>query len=77
MMLASTLPFCYHATHVLRSLNENSNRVYNSLWYKLPVKKQHKLILLIIYAQKERNIDGFGLISCSIRTMLKVRIYAV
>lgn len=73
MMFAGCLPFCYYGTITLSSLIQNSDRVYNALWYKLPARKQHKLLLLMMYAQKERIINGFGLIACSMPTMLKVK----
>lgn len=71
-MVSSSLPYCYQATITVKYLEENSRKVYNSKWYKLPVKQQMNIKLLIIYSQITREISGYGYIACSMPIFLRV-----
>lgn len=68
------LPYCYGATYTLISLERNSKKVYNFLWYKLPPKQQYHVRFLMQFAQREREMRGFGLIPCAISTFLRVMV---
>lgn len=73
MLLSYILPYCYAATIILQSVQMNADRVYESLWFRLSAKRQRYLVLLIQYAQREREIKGYGYISCSMPTVLRVK----
>lgn len=72
LFISSVLPYCYGATQILIILSNNSARVYNSSWYRLPVSEQRSVSFLIKYTQKEREIKGFGFVPCSMSAFLKV-----
>lgn len=39
---------------------------------KLPVKQQLNVKLLICYTQRDREIGGFGVLTCSLQMFLRV-----
>lgn len=73
MVASSVLIYCLFATMTITSIAKNSERVYFSLWYKLPTKHQFDLKFLILFTQQEREIRGFNFIQCSTDTFLRVR----
>lgn len=74
MLSSSLLIYCFFATMTTGSIEMNSQRVYESLWYKMPLKNRNDLRFLILFAQKEREVTGFGFIVCSLKTFLGVNI---
>lgn len=72
LSISTVFPYCYGSTLTLRSMERNAEKVYNLKWYKLPAKQKSDVRFLIQYAQRERNIRGYGFLSCEIPTFLKV-----
>lgn len=72
LTISSVLPYCYNATNTIIALEENLDRIYNSMWYKLSIHQQLNVKILIFYAQQNRQITGFRFVVCSIQTFLKV-----
>lgn len=70
LFVSTMLIYCSHATHTVRSMEMNAEGVYDSLWYKLPQKQQADVHLLLLYAQQEREIRGYGYVHCSMQMFL-------
>lgn len=70
--LAVTYPFCFHSTNAFESMISINQNVYNIVWYKLPVKYQHYIKLMLIPSEHIRELSGYGLINCSLETFRKV-----
>lgn len=70
--IPTVLPYCYFATQITFELRINSEQIYHSLWYKLPVKQQYDMQFLLQYSQFERKIMGFNFVECSMPSFLKV-----
>lgn len=66
------LPHCYYSTHVTHRLQKVADDIYSSSWYKLPARFQRYYILSIAAAQPPRFFTGFGLMSSSLETFMKV-----
>lgn len=72
LLISSVAPYCYRATITMFILKQNSEIVYQSLWYKLTVKQQKSIQFLILFAQKEYEIKGFNFVECSLYTLLRI-----
>lgn len=65
--------YCYFSEQVTGIAVDIGDVVYKSLWYKMPVKDQILIGLVIVRAQKEFRMSGFGIIECSLELFLTVR----
>lgn len=70
--IAAFLPSCYIGTMICEHLADVGDRAYRSLWYKVPVKHQKHVLLLIQYAQINRKITALGLVYCNLNTFVQV-----
>lgn len=70
--IASTLPYCYFSTRLSTKLFQLSGVAYQMLWYHCPITCQKDVLKLIIYAQRERTVSGFGVINCTQQVFAKV-----
>lgn len=66
------LPYCYYSSNTAYRLESVANDIYDSLWYRLPVRLEKFYILSIASAQSPRYFTGFSMISCSLGTFTKV-----
>lgn len=66
--------YCRFSENITSKSLEIGDIVYNSLWYKMPLKEQKLIILMIQRSQKEFRLSGLGLVDCSLATFLAVRI---
>lgn len=69
----SILPFCYGASYTVESLENCSNRVYNSLWYNLTTKQQYYIKFLLFYSQQKYEVKGYISIPLSIEIFSRVK----
>lgn len=74
--------FAILITYILCSLSEKMTQqsyrigdtLFESKWYKLPIKEQKLLILFIQRSQKEFRLNGYKIIDCSLKTFVAVRL---
>lgn len=76
--LATVLSISYIYCHFSENMTTNSIKVgekaYNLLWYKMTMKQQMAVMLIIGRSQREFRLDGLGFIDCSLATFLAVTI---
>lgn len=69
---------CYIYSYFSETITTNSFAIgedpYNSLWYKMPMKQQKAVMLMIMRSQIEFRLTGVGMVDCSLETFLAVRI---
>lgn len=70
--LVVTFPYCYAATNASCSIQSLNESVFNAIWYKLPVKYQHYIKMMLMPPQNTRQLSGYDLIDCSLETFRKV-----
>lgn len=66
--------YCHFSENMTTKSFEIGDIVYNSFWYKMSIKEQKIIILMIQQSQKEFRLSGLGLIDCSLATFLTVTI---
>lgn len=64
--------FCYQSENISSAMTRVSDIFYESMWYYLPICQQKMIILTIAGSQQDFELDGFGLISCSLSTFWQV-----
>lgn len=69
-VFASTMIMCYVYCYFSERFTERAFDIgdmsYNSLWYKMSMKEQKLVGLVIRQAQKEFRMSGYGIIKCSL-----------
>lgn len=75
--IASIFIYCYFASKVSHSLQCLSDKVYQCLWYQMPVHIQNDLILVIGNLQRPYYFTGYKFIICSLETFLRVRNFKI
>lgn len=65
---------CYNANNVTSKALSVAEITYNIHWYKLPVKKQRFVQMMIRRAQKPFYLKGYDIVECSLSTFLKVNL---
>lgn len=70
--LFAIFPYCYAATNAFECIKSLNASVFTASWYELPVKYQHYTKLMLIPAQRARELSGYDLINCSLETFRKV-----
>lgn len=63
---------CHYATNATQRVYSITDLVYASKWYMLPVNEQRLLILILNRAQKPPLLQGYGIITCSMASFLRV-----
>lgn len=53
-------------------MQQMSNVIFDSCWYKLPVRLQRNIQFMIEFAQVTRKVDGYILFSCDLECFVKV-----
>lgn len=66
--------FCFFATKTSHDLRMMAARVYAAKWYQMEIARQKENIMMIIFAQFERNLDGLGIIYCNLETFSRVNL---
>lgn len=64
--------YCYVGTLTTVQFLRFSDVVYESIWYKFPVKLQKYLRLIIADAHRPRAFDGFGIMDLNLVAFAKV-----
>lgn len=72
LAICNTFLFCYLASKTSHSLRMMSAHIYACNWYKMENSRQKDTILMIMFAQLERNLDGLGIIRCDLETFAQV-----
>lgn len=70
--VVSILPYCYYASRITVRMQQLSNVIFDSCWYKLPVRLQRNIQFMIKFAQVTRKVDGYILFSCDLECFVKV-----
>lgn len=73
LSLLITFPFCYECTSAFYRLTSLNESIYNLIWYKLPVKYQPYIGMMLTPVQNVRELSGYDLIACSLETFRKVK----
>lgn len=71
--LLVTFPYCYTASIAFERIQSLNASVFNTIWYKLPVKYQHYIKMILMPSQNARELSGYNLINCSLEFFLKVK----
>lgn len=66
--------FCYFATFATYRVAAIAQAAYDSNWLDLPPRLQKYIILIITRSQETIHFTGFGLFSCTLEVLGKVRI---
>lgn len=69
---AANFMFCFLSENISTAMTSVSDIFYESMWYYLPACQQKMIILPIVGSQQDFQLDGFGLISCSLSTFWQV-----
>lgn len=73
MSIFTLLAFCYIASRTTSFMQKSSIRIYCSLWYRLPLIKQKDLLFLLQFTHRDRFVESFGMVQCSLETFAKVK----
>lgn len=71
-VVALTFIFCFLSENITSALLRVGDGVYESCWYRLPVRKQKQVTLPILRSQCVFRLEGLGLIYCSLETFVRV-----
>lgn len=72
--LIVTFPYCYAATIAFDKIQSLNGSIFNTFWYKLPVKCQRHIVMMLMPAKYIRELSGYDLIVCSLETFRQVDI---
>lgn len=64
--------FCYYSELFTENSYAIGDKVYESLWYQMPVDVQQLLILITAQSNTTFQLTGFGIVDCSLATLLSV-----
>lgn len=70
--ILTVLPYCYFASTLIDRLEKMPTQIFISNWHLLSLTQQKKISLMIGFAQRRRRFSGYGMITCSMETFLKV-----
>lgn len=70
--IGSTYLFCYFSAKSSHKLRMMPGPVYNSLWYKSDTVQQRDTVMMLMFAQIERNFHGLGIFNCNLQVFLQV-----
>lgn len=65
--------YCYFGKLATESFEEMSNSLYESNWYKLPIKQQKYILLMMVNAKRPLYYHGFGIVILNLETFCNVR----
>lgn len=74
MATSQVLLFCYIGAMISVDLSWTGQYAFNINWYKLPIKQQKFIKMIIIFSQIDRTINGYGIFDCNIRAFIQVSI---
>lgn len=72
-LLLAIYPYFFFASNLMSKFSDCSDRIYGCSSYKLPVKGQLDLNIILLYSQNERSLKGYG-IECSLNTLFRVKL---
>lgn len=64
--------YCYFSERITTNSIKIADDAYDSLWYRMTVRQQMKVMFIIQRAQKEFRLTGLELVDCSLATFLTV-----
>lgn len=64
--------FCYFAARTSYDLRMISYPIFASNWYKMRNERQKETLMMIMFAQRAREFNGFGIIVCNLETFVWV-----
>lgn len=71
--LLLTYPYCNMASTAFSNVQLLHAWVFDIKWYKMPVKYQLYIKMMLIPAQNTRELSGYHVIDCSLETFRKVK----
>lgn len=72
LAVGNAIFFCYFATITSHHLRMMSARIYASKWYNMKNVRQKETLMMIVFAQLARNLDGLGIFHCNMETFARV-----
>lgn len=69
---SNAFSYCYYGSNTTDQFKEASDSIYASNWYKLRINDQKTFLMMLVFAQKERNLTGFGFFRCTLDNFQKV-----
>lgn len=74
MATSQVLLFCYFSAMISIQLTWIGQNAFDINWYKLPMKQQQFIKLIIMFSQIRRTVNGYGIFNCDLRTFIQVNI---
>lgn len=65
---------CHYAQTVTTQSFEIADVIYNSFWYRMPIREQKMIQMTIHLSQKPVHLKGYKIFTCSMETFLTVRL---
>lgn len=64
--------YCYHSDEITESCYRRSKEIYELRWYEYPMIHQKHLLVVMIDAQRQIRVDGYGFVPCTMTAFVKV-----